>query len=140
MTIHVPSFRYLSLAEVSALHPLVMDTAGTHGHLLDAGKLESALLRPQMIAYSEDADLFVQAAVLITGIALAHPFSDGNKRLALLAGDVFLAINGTWIRSEPIAFAMQIMAFLTRDGDLDTATEVLAVWLRAHATTYSASL
>ena len=133
MTSHALSSRYLSLAEVSALHPLVMDTAGTHGHLLDAGKLESALLRPQTIAHYQDADLFAQAAALITGIALAHPFSDGNKRLALLAGDVFLAINGTWIRTEPLAFATQIMAFLTRDCDLGTATEALAGWLRAHA-------
>ena len=136
MTTHVPAIRYLSLAEVVALYRLVMDAAGTHGHLLDAGKLESALLRPRMIAHYEDGDLFVQAAALITEIALAHPFSDGNKRLALLASDVFLALNGTWIRSEPLAFAMQIMAFLTRDGDLGTATEALAEWLRTHAIAY----
>ena len=113
---------------------------GDSSHLIIAGKLESALLRPQTSAHYEDADLFAQAAVLITGIALAHPFSDGNKRLALLAGDVFLALNGTWIRSDPLAFAIQIMAFLTRDGDLGTAAEALAGWLRTHATEYASSL
>ena len=61
-------------------------------------------------AYDDAAGLFEQAAVLITGSALAHAFSDGNKRLALLAGTISLDLNGFAVRAPAHAFAEQILA------------------------------
>ena len=42
-----------------------------------------------------------KAAALIRGIIGDHPFVDGNKRTALLAGLAFLKINGIVLKLNP---------------------------------------
>lgn len=127
--------RYLSAAELCGLHELITEAVGTEASLLDEGKLEAASLRPQNAAYYDAAGLFEQAAVLITGIALARAFSDGNKRLAVLAGSTFLDLNGILVRAPTHAFAEQILAIVSREWRvaLDPATRQLAAWLEKHA-------
>src|SRR5919204_6511794 len=79
--------RYLTVMDAIGLHARMMMAMGTApATLRDEGALESALMRPQMAAHYESADLATQAALLIIGIALAHPFVDGNKRTAFLCG------------------------------------------------------
>src|SRR2546429_7938031 len=88
-------YTYLSVGNVLALHEAIMrDTGQAPALLRDAGLLESAVMRPQMAAHYEDADLVTQAAYLIGGIAPAHPFVDGNKRTGMLAAEAFLRLNG----------------------------------------------
>ena len=62
--------------------------------LRDEGTLESAVMRPQMAAYYEGADIVRQAALLGVGISQAQAFLDGNKRTAYLALNTFLRMNG----------------------------------------------
>ena len=126
--------RYLSAAELRGLHELIMGVAGTAADLLDEGKLESASLRPMNLAHYENASLYAQAAVLISGIALAHAFSDGNKRLALLAGDTFLRLNGVLVQAEQHQFAQQILDLVNRPDALSDAAQRLTFWLEHHAT------
>jgi death-on-curing protein len=108
--------------------------AGT-ADLLDEGKLESAALRPQNAAYYEDASLMAQAALLIAGIALAHAYSDGNKRLALLTGDTFLRLNGMLIHAEEREFAQQVLDIVNRHDELSAATMRQMAWLEQHGST-----
>jgi death-on-curing protein len=56
--------------------------------------LEGAIQRPQTAAYYADVDLITQAALYMVGIALNHPFVDGNKRTGYIAGMTFLLVNG----------------------------------------------
>jgi death-on-curing protein len=98
--------------------------------LLRPGALDSALHRPQLAAHYEDADLATQAALLVGGIAQAHAFEDGNKRTALMCGDVFLHNNGWWVSAEPLSFARQIESLVDRAVSTDEATTALADWLR----------
>ena len=127
--------RYLSAAELCGLHELITEAVGTEASLMAEGKLEAASLRPRNAAYYDAAGLFEQAAVLITGIALARAFSDGNKRLALLAGSTFLDLNGFLLRAPTHAFAEQILAIVSREWRvaLDPATRQLAACLEKHA-------
>jgi death-on-curing protein len=80
----------LSIEEVNAIS----------GHFLGAPALRdepallAALARPITAAYRQQADLAMQAAVLIEGIAKAHAYVDANKRTAAAAGLVFLRLNG----------------------------------------------
>jgi death-on-curing protein len=62
--------------------------------LRERGLLEGAVQRPQNAAYYAGADLIAQAALYMAGIALNHPFIDGNKRTGYIAGLTFLQING----------------------------------------------
>ncbi len=61
----------------------------------DADALEAVLVRArQKWHYDADADLAGLAAAYGFGLATAHPFNDGNKRIALLTMAVFLGLNG----------------------------------------------
>lgn len=61
--------------------------------LREPGLLESAVQRLQNAAYYAGADAITQAALYMVGIALNHPFLDGNKRTGYIAGMTFLQVN-----------------------------------------------
>ncbi len=102
---------YPSVLDVLGLHRFIMERMGQTPALRDEGALSSALMRPAMAARYEDADLATQAVRLITGIVLAHPFVDGNKRVAFVAMMLFLRKNGIRF-SPPPADATAIMLAL----------------------------
>ena len=121
--------RYPSLLDVIAMHQEIMVRYNQDSVLRDNGEaaLESVIMRPQMAAHYEDADLAKQAALLITGIAQTHPFVDGNKRVAFAAGIVFLQLNGYLVQSRPRGFGERIVAVLK-----GAALDDFAEWIRAN--------
>ncbi len=121
---------HLTVLDVIAMHEELIEQTGGATGLRDEGALESAVMRPQMAAYYEEADLVTQAVLLISGIALAHAFVDGNKRTALAAGDTFLQINSLLYEGDDIELAQQIEALVTRQDSLDEATTRFVDWLR----------
>lgn len=124
---------YLELAEVIELHHRVMERTGIRSQGIRAeNELESALVRPQMAAFYERADVVRQAAVLVIGISQNQPFVDGNKRTAYAVADTFLRANGQPYGGDPIDFAKQLEAVAERSGSLDEATERSEQWLRRH--------
>jgi death-on-curing protein len=74
-----------------------------------------------------------QAAVLITGLALAHAFLDGNKRTAAIGGDTFLRLNGYSLVSSGDEFGRHIEALVIEHERSDAVPAALLAWLRAHA-------
>ncbi|MBA2676905.1 MAG: type II toxin-antitoxin system death-on-curing family toxin [Ktedonobacteraceae bacterium] len=85
--------QYLTRVTVIEINRLL----GYGGALRDDNLLESALAAPKNAGYYEGADLVTQAATLIERLALNHPFIDGNKRTALIAGSTFLFINSFYV-------------------------------------------
>ena len=125
--------RYLTVMDAIGLHARMMMAMGmAPAALRDEGALESALMRLQMAAHYESADFATQAALLITGIALAHPFVDGNKRTAFLCGVVFLQLNGLWLDAPGTEAGEEIVAVLTGPDTAEDATAHFASWLRGH--------
>ena len=123
------SLRYLGLLDVTAMHQEIMARYNQVSSFRDNGEatLESALMRPQMAAHYESADLAKQTALLIMGIAQAHPFVDGNKRVAFAAGIVFLQLNGYLVKSRPREFGERIV-YVLKGAALDDFAE----WIRAN--------
>lgn len=122
---------YPTVLDAVALHDFVMTRTGAaSSELRDEGALDGALNRPRMAAHYEDADMATQAVLLITGIALAHPFIDGNKRTSLIVGDTFLERNGWAFTDDYLELAKQIEAVVNRAGSLDEAAVAFADWLR----------
>ena len=116
-----------------ALHDEMMKGMGHHpAPLRDPGLLESAVIKPQMAAYYEGADLVRQAAVLAVGISQNQPYVDGNKRTAYIATVVFLRVNGTPLTGDRLAMARELEAVATRTDSLDAATDRFEAWLREH--------
>lgn len=89
-------------------------------------------MRPQTQAYYESADLMDQAATLIVGLTLAHPFVDGNKRTAGIAGDVFLRLNGLRIEADGVEFGEELRTVADTTGNRAAAERRFRDWLRAH--------
>lgn len=86
--------KWLSRADVEALHAIAIERdGGSHG-LRDGGLLESALARPQHLHAYGEANTFQLAASYAEGIARNHAFIDGNKRTALASSMMFLRDNG----------------------------------------------
>lgn len=124
---------YLSLADVLALHQAMMEKFGFASvPLPDEGMLESAVMRPRMAAYYSEADIIRQAALLAVGISQAQAFLDGNKRIAFLACDVFLRLNGLAFVGDALELAVKLVAVVERKIDLEEATSVFEAWLRNH--------
>src|ERR1700676_348945 len=125
--------RYLSLADVLALHQAMMEKFGVGpAPLREEGLLESAIMRPRMAAYYDEVDIVRQAALLAVGVSQAQAFLDGNKRTAFAACDVFLRLNRIVIVGDPIELALQLEAVAERRDDLEAATNRFEVWLRVH--------
>ncbi len=123
--------RYPTVAEVIAIHEKVMRGLGESPRpLRDEGLLESALNRPQMVAYYEQADIVRQATLLGTGISQAQAFLDGNKRTAFQTLDAFLWVNGWAFVGEPLELARQFEQLAERSNDPARAIDAFEAWLR----------
>ena len=91
---------YLTAGEVRSFNEEILRLAGKASSFLrEEGLLDSAVQRPQNVAYYAGADLITQAAYYMVGIALNHPFVDGNKRTGFMAGMTFLWLNNAINRS-----------------------------------------
>ena len=102
-----------------------------HGGLVglrDANALESAIARAQQLAHYGAPDVAELAAAYGFGIARNHPFSDGNKRTAFVAVELFLALNGHELTADDADCILTILRLAA--GDTEEAA--FAQWIREH--------
>ncbi|RDI54356.1 type II toxin-antitoxin system death-on-curing family toxin [Nocardia mexicana] len=87
------SVRYLSAEDIVAIG---RTTIGDHLIVRDHGLVASAAARPATVTFGVDPypSLPEKAAALLHSLTTSHPFVDGNKRIAFVATDVFLQLNG----------------------------------------------
>lgn len=102
--------RYLTVEEIIHINVTILET---DAQLLSRNMFESAVARPQMSVFGEDAyaTLTAKGAALMHSLVLNHPFMDGNKRTATLALVAFLNLNGrsvNWEPSEALNFIVEI--------------------------------
>jgi death-on-curing protein len=98
---------------IDAQHFEALRRWGGSPGMRDEGALEAALARPvNKLAYGDVApDLFALAAAYAYGLSTLHPYVDGNKRTALAASALFLALNG-WRLDAPGLDAFRAMVEL----------------------------
>lgn len=125
---------WLSRPVVEALHADQVREHGGQLGLRDPGLLESALARPQHVwAYETDVDLAMLAAEYGFGLAKNHAFLDGNKRVAFVATNVFLILNGFEIEApEP-----EVVDTILRVADGRMSRGKFAEWVRTAMVPYS---
>jgi death-on-curing protein len=123
--------RWVPRLVVEATH---LDQLREHGGLpgiRDENGLEAALARPrQKWHYEPDTDLASLAAAYAFGLAKAHAFNDGNKRMSFLAAVIFLGLNGKDLDATE-AEVVQAMTALAAGSLTEPA---LATWIRARLT------
>ncbi len=113
---------------IIAAHGEQLAEHGGAAGIRDAGLLESALARAQDLAGYGDPDVVALAAAYGFGIARNYPFVDGNKRAALIATELFLALNGHELVAGDADCVLTVLALAA--GELDEAE--FAGWLREH--------
>ena len=94
----------------------------------DQGLLEPALARAENLVACGDPDVAALAAAYGFGIVRNHPFVDGNKRAALIATELFLALNGFELVVGDVECVITILALAA--GELEEVE--FAGWLREH--------
>lgn len=121
--------RFVSKAQVLAVHSEQLAMFGGGTGIRDEGLLESALARPKNLYAYTGAAVPALAASLTFGIVMNHPFVDGNKRTGYLAGFVLLKLNG-WDMDVP---EQEVMVTILRlaAGEVDEAA--LANWFTANS-------
>jgi death-on-curing protein len=122
---------YLTLEDFTELAVAVLAVEGEKLRIRDAGLLQSALARPQMTVFGQDAyaSLPRKAAALLESIARNHCLVDGNKRLAWAASKLFLLLNGVHLKA-PGADLAEAFVVGVADGsiDLDAGSATIAAW------------
>jgi death-on-curing protein len=125
--------RYLTPADLIAIHELLMAEFGGMRGITEAGfgRLEAAVAAPRASMFGDElyAGVASKAAALCQAIVRAHPFTDGNKRVALVALDLFLEANGATLAATNDQAYAAIMA-LAR-GEMEHAA--LAAWVEQHS-------
>lgn len=118
--------KFVTLAQAKAIHEQQLALFGGTTGIIDEGKLESALYRPVNIAnYNPDATMYDLAAALGYGIAINHPFVDGNKRTAFIVMAVFLEINQIRLTASEI----DVVNIMLGIASGTTSEEMLCTWL-----------
>lgn len=125
--------RHLSSKQVQAIHIALMERLGEEPQpLVNPGALDSAVNRVRWAERMEGLSLSALTVRLTIAIALAHAYTDGNKRTAVRSGLVFLRLNGYRLPSNAHAlqFAQRLEAYVALGRDERDAEEVrLADWL-----------
>jgi death on curing protein len=111
-----------------AAHDEQLAEHGGASGVRDAGLFESALARPRHLALYGDLDAAALAAAYGVGLARNHPFIDGNKRVAFIAVELFLLLDGQELVADDAACVLTMLAAATGE----TSEEHFAAWLRQH--------
>ena len=122
------NWRWIDRRALLLLHDESIAEHGGAPGIRDEGLFESAMARPLNLAAYGQPDMAELAAAYGVGPAKNHAFVDGNKRVALLAVGLFLALNGQRLvatQAEATVVILDVAA-----GVIDEAA--FATWLRAH--------
>ena len=119
---------WISRALALAIHDRQLAEHGGATGIRDEGLLESALARPrQLHTYGQPTpDLADLAGATAFGLARNHPFEDGNKRMAAVACEVFIVLNGATLSAEDHELYLQYLGL--SEGSLGEVE--FAAWLR----------
>ena len=122
--------KWLLPEAVVAMHEIVLAEHGGSAGIRDVGLMESALARPVNKFHDQpESALFDLAAAYSFGLAMNHPFVDANKRTALLAGLVFLSLNGVDFNAPEAETVVTFEALAA--GDVSEGE--LSNWFKIHS-------
>lgn len=97
MAEYVEGVNYLSVEDLVYINRRLIEiqTPNEPIGVLNHNNLSSSQSRPSTIRYYEQTDdMYRLSAVLIESLIQNHPFANANKRTAIMAGYIFLLLNG----------------------------------------------
>lgn len=124
--------RYLTAAEIVAIHDRIIEQVGGVYGMRDIDVLEYASTRPATVLGNKEmfGTVFEKAACYMDSIAARHPFADGNKRTSVAVASVFLRANGITVDLQDIN---AIESFVLHVAQKQIELHDIASWLQAHS-------
>ena len=121
----------IGLEQLLQIHVLVVDCTGGSMGLRDLSRLEAAIATQTQSVFDEELypSVIEKAAAIIRGIAADHPFVDGNKPTAMLAGLTLLGINDFQFSAQ----SSEIENFAVRIAIDKLDVPAIAKWLEGHS-------
>jgi death on curing protein len=121
---------WIRVETLHLLHARQLELFGGLQGMRDLGAVESALARPMNAwAYGQTTDVDGLAGVYLHALSRQQGYLDGNKRVALAATLVFLALNGRALRVPGAELYAMVIAAATNEITVEQAAE----WMRARA-------
>ena len=123
--------KYLTLEQIVALHVYVVQQSGGSEGIRDLGRLESAIASQTQEVFGEELyiGIHAKAAAIARGIIGDHPFSDGNKRTAMMSAATLLQVNSYSLSASSQEFEDFAVAIATNHLDIPA----IAAWFRQHS-------
>lgn len=120
----------LTLEQLLEIHAIAIDATGGSAGIRDLGRLESAIATQTQNVFGEElySSIADKAAALIRAVIADHPFVDGNKRTAMLAGLTFLEINELAFKANPGEIEDFAVFIAVKRLDIPAIT----AWLKKH--------
>jgi death-on-curing protein len=118
--------KWVSKPAVFAIHEGLLAEHGGAPGLIDEGMLDAALASPKNHFAYQHADILRLAASYAYALTQNHPFTDGNKRVALTVAGVFMELNGFRLEASEQDAANATRALSSREID----EPGFAGWLR----------
>jgi death-on-curing protein len=104
------SIEYVRADVLRNVHGRLLERYGGVAGVRDANGLESAMARPENLAFYEGVtSLGALGGAMVWAILRNHPFADGNKRSAFAALMIFLEINGHRITCSEVEETAMIL-------------------------------
>jgi death-on-curing protein len=137
----MPEPQWLDRDLVDALHEQSLRVHGGLAGLRDVHVLEAAIASARNLwAYEGEENLFRLAAHLLVSLAKAHPYSDGNKRIAIISAVAFLGSNGIELSIGAGELVPQtIRAARCQEEERALEEESIALWLQLSSRNSNAS-
>ncbi|MFP1728034.1 type II toxin-antitoxin system death-on-curing family toxin [Lonsdalea quercina] len=131
----IEGINYLSVDDLNYINKTLIQaqTPNEPVGVINENNLSSSQSRPSLTKYYEQtSDMFRLSAVLIESVIQNHSFANANKRTAMMAGYVFLLLNGyelTAPSDEVVAIAEGIAKKEYTVGELE---DWLCHWSREY--------
>ena len=123
--------RWIPKSAIIAIHGELLAEHGGLSGPVNQNSLSSTLTRPQQLNNygNPPPNTFQLAASYGFGFAKNHCFKDGNKRVSLVAIDVFLVLNGYELNAEETNAVFTIESLAA--GKL--SEDELSLWIKENA-------
>lgn len=122
--------KWLNLSDVLLIHAMIREETGAVRGLVYPAGLMSALARP-FRAFGGEAlfpGMFDKLAALVHALIAYHPFREANERVALVAADVCLRLNG-----RRLAPTLEVEPYFWSIARGEQQVEQIAAWLEGHS-------
>lgn len=133
MTLKLPTVEY-----IEKLHEAILEMFPGRAGILHRHVLESAVARPKNYVTYDDTNLHKVCAVMAHTIAQHHPFTDANKRTALVTVISVYRLNGVYLdfNAEINGDFTTLMLWIVASGpDIDAITVQLQEIVERYAKT-----